>query len=938
VEDGFQAEVCLGWLYWHLSDPASAISALPNSIEQEFAQLEGTGKDSTGWTKVCALKAAYIKGTAQVRTGAVAEALETFDTALPILATSSPASQGKELRSWTELFLTGFCMLSSHLLQNKVTSTLETEALSSFRAWARHWDLVAPTPQGGRAVGAEVSRSRIWKEYYITLSDLLQQDLPYPTTSLATVYVETSTRLQQRIELKRVESNYETLLLNEVAFPQAEQASEEVEGFVETVMENWRVLCGGNWKEHDLGEGGSETVSRGVLDILYRAATKTFHSTPILRHVFTVHLAIAEFDLAIRAFDTYLDIVKKGRARVEKTGEPEHGLDADSIALETVSECIKALCRYGTRQGAEKAKDLGIYLEEWLENYHSTEAPHNQATESQNSTSKPATVSLRNISMAWRSIGICHAHCARITYDAPLRGEMQLKAIKCFKKALLPEYQCSTDLETLFALGVILAERRELSAAIEVVKAGLLSQSNPKTRLSHWQGPQLGRYARERKSIALWHLMALLLSAKQEFVTAARSCEGAFEQFQDPKNLFGEQDPGTPFRSDHLKEQTPGRSLGLVDDMDDFEKEAVLQLKMTQLTLIEVLEGPEVAVNASDELLSLYSRLYGDIQKEPVSLTVPGTAVQPKSSAGTTRGIRGSLFGRTGRSLRKSTAPAISELDEKSSSHRPQTTQTVASTIAPTIQVTGDTGSGSARRRSSLRKDTHQHHEKLQKRNDSMSRKKGTSTRSRSVSTARAGGPDNINHPNSLHHTGPEADNSVKPLTSSDIAASDKHNGSEQGEIGLAVAGEAGGFNFQNSSPSRPLAPESQQMQHKEKSLIPVNAQDSRLPRISAYSSSTGPVIRFPKDQQRRRRMAVLINVWLLIGGFYRKAGLFEDSKAALREAETLVESMQDETLKDVGALVSVQHAGWGGGRSVGELWGDIFSEVRYRNIQLIRL
>src|SRR5205814_3814383 len=110
------------------------------------------------------------------------------------------------------------------------------------------------------------------------------------------------------------------------------------------------------WREHDLGQGGRESLSRGVLDILYRAATKTFHSTAILRFLFTVHLSVAEFDLAFKAFDSYLEIVKKGRARVGKTGIDEPSLDDDGTALETMSQCIVALCRFGDRQAAEKAR------------------------------------------------------------------------------------------------------------------------------------------------------------------------------------------------------------------------------------------------------------------------------------------------------------------------------------------------------------------------------------------------------------------------------------------------------------------------------------------------------------------------------------------------------------------------------------------------------
>ncbi|KAG9235388.1 hypothetical protein BJ875DRAFT_459237 [Amylocarpus encephaloides] len=915
VEDSFQAEVCLGWLHWSLGQTALAISGLPKSIEAEFSQLDGTNKESVGWTRVCALKASYIKGTAQVRTGSVAEALETYDSALPILSTASSGTQGKELWSWTELFLTGFCMLSSHALKSKITPILETETLSAFRAWDKFWETQNNVPQGGRALEAEVPRRRVWKEYYITLTDLLQRELPFPTTSLTTTYAETSTRLQQRAELKKIETRYETLLLNEVQFPKAEQASEEVEAFVEMVMENWRILCGSKWKEHDLGEGGSEAMSRGILDILYRAATKTFHSTAILRHLFTVHIAIAEFELALKAFDTYLEIVTKGKARVEKTGEAENELDDDEIVMRTVSECIRVLCRYGTRQGAEKAKELGQYLEKWLDVHYASHGPDGRPLENGHSTNLRATLSPPMLAMTWRSVGICHAQWARFTYDGPSRTEIQLKAIKSFKKALSPEYQCSTDVETLFALGTILAERRELGPAIEVVKMGLRPQRLSATNVPPGSGtPE--RFVSERRLIPLWHLMALLLSARQEFVTAARSCEGAFEQFQDPKFLFGEEDIGNSFRSDHLNEKVTPRSTGIVDDMDEFEKEGVLQVKMTQLALIEVLEGPEIAVNASDELLGLYARLFGDPQKDTTPTVSPRTTIPPKSAAGTVRSIRGSIFGRAGRSLRKGNpvGSTISEINEKVGLPRPQTTQTVASTISPTIQVTSETGSP---RRSNSVKAPH-HREKLQKRSDSASRKKTASQRNRSSSTGTSRLQNSVTTNGSSKPMGVYGESYYPPGDSQNQDSS----GHEQGEIGLAVT--------PNSSKSPP--PNSQQMSLQEASLkhahsTPLSNQNNRLPNVLSHSSSTAPVTRFPREQQSRRRTTILIRVWLLISGFYRRALMFEDAKGAVDEAEKLVQFLQEDISRDLNGNVTLQSLGWGGGKSVCELWGDVFSE-----------
>jgi hypothetical protein len=896
AEEAFQARVCLGWIHWQLGEPSLAVAKLPKSIEQEFAQLDGTNKESTEWTKVCALKASYIKATAQGKAAATAEALETFESALPILSSVSASSrQGKELRTWTELFLTSFCVLSSHAIKSKITSILETETLAAFRAWAKFWDTQGPAPLGGRAVQADVARRHVWKEYYITLSDLLQQELPFPTTALTTTYAQTSTRLQQRAELKRIEAKYETLLLSEVEFPKAEEASEEVEAFVEIVMQNWRVLCGATWHEEDLGEGGSEAVSKGVLDILYRAATKTFHSTAILRHLFTVHVAVAEFDLAFKAFDTYLEIVKKGKARVEKTGEAEHGLDDDDTVLRTASECIKALCRYGSHQGAEKAKDLGHFFEDWLDKHHPGDALNGNRHLVENGSSATKSeigIAPQTFAMAWRCIGIGHAQWARMTYDASSRSEIQLNAIKCFRKSLSPQYESTANVETLFALGTILAERREIPAAIEVVKSGLLPR--PTTNVHDGPGKRLGRFARERSLIPLWHLLALLLSARQEFLTAARSCEGAFEQFQDPRYLFGDGDLGGNFRSAHLNEKATPQTHGVVDDMDDFEKESVLEVKMTQLSLIEVLEGPDVAVNASDELLSLYARLFGD-PKQDADKAAPGTtlAVPPQSSAGTIRSIKGSIFGRSGRSVRK--APSGNgAMIENSIPMRPQTTQTMASALAPTIQITSENGNA-GRRAPSTKDHGEHHHEKLQKRSGSLSRKKAESVRNRSASTSRTQGN------------------------------SSGHNGTLSTDAKLNEQWLNGG---PDSTQSKPLPSASQQMAEKEAPLKASITEDSRTLHISR-TYSVNPVTRFPKDQERRRRTTILIKVWLLISGFYRRSSMNEDAKGAIEEAQKLVHSIETDVSKDSSGNVSMEHAGWAGGKSIGELWGDVFSEVR---------
>jgi cargo-transport protein YPP1 len=930
--------VCLGWIYWVRAEPDLACSHLPGSIEQDFAQLDGTGRESAGWTKVCALKASYIKGTSLVRTGAPAEALEIFESALPMLTSVSAKSveSSREQRTWTELLLTQFCMVSSQTIKSKLSSVLESETLSAFRAWSGFWEYSQTLSlPGGFAPYSDVSRRQIWKEYYVTLSTILQQGLPFPSTSMATAYSDPSTRIQQQAELQSVESKYEDLLLREVQFPRADQTSDEVEEWADLVIQNWSVLCGNNWLEGDQDQSRREAVSRRVLDILYRAATKTFHSTAILRHLFTVHLSAGEFDIAFKAFDTYLEIVKKSKARVEKTGEAEKSLDSDETVLKTVSECIRALCRYGSREAAGKAKDLAQYLEEWLSKHHSQtvtmtdmgglgssgpiingDVPH-----------AATPISPEVFAVAWRSIGIAKAQWAHVTYEAGSRSEIQMRAIKCLRKSLSPEYDSVENADTLFALAMVLSERRELNAAIEVVKRALLPPSTPSTGTIEHLGPSEMRFAREKSLIPLWHLLALLLSARQEFTTAACACEGSFEQFQDPKNLFGDMQLTGTFRSEHLNisEKSSPQSRGVVDEMDDFQKETVLEVKMTQLALIEVLEGPEVAVNASDELLSLYTRLFGEPRQPGTPAPKTAQTLPPQSSAGTLRSIKGSLFGRSRPSLRKSSVPRgrTSPVNEKSSLPiRPQTSQThTAVRKAPTIHVTNENG-GTTRQP--------HHHEKLHKRRSaSLSRKKShSSVRNRSTSEGPA---------RTENRTASAAD-------VTDSNEDQKLDVTDSGQIGRAispgsssVALSATHEGLLQRSSSKRLHPGSRNMLQTEEPLKPnlKAQQDTRLPHLISQSSSTSSYARFSKDQERRHRLEILVKVWLLIAGFYRRAEMFEDAKGAIDEAYKLVECQEMDISRDTSGNVTIHNGGWGSTKSVEELWGDVWSEVFGRSCNI---
>jgi tetratricopeptide (TPR) repeat protein len=907
-EDRFQALVCIGWLHWVAGQYDVAATHLP--ADEAFKHLESMESIST-WTKVCALKSAYVKANCLTRAGNRIQALAQFGSAIrPLSSVWTGASSKKQLCHWSELFLTEYCMLFSQAIEEEHEGILrDPDCLVCFRSWANYWGVQRSAGIGGLEIRGSIPRRRIWLAYYDVLSELLKQDLPYPTGN-APAYKEPSARAQLRAELKHVESVYNTLLLSETEFPRANEERVEVERFVELVMENWKILNGRGWKEHDLGQGGKDALSRGILDILYSAATKTYHSTAILRYLYVVHLAVAEFDIAFKSFDSYFELVMRGKARVEKTGHPERSLDDDETVLETVSSCTIALCRYGDRQAAEKARHLATELERLLEKFADKPQPQPDSIQEEGfspyaeGAPAPAVqqpVGLATLALSWQAIGLAHAQWARMTYDAASRSDIQKRAIQCLQKSLSSEYGRVADARGIFALGLLLAEQRELTTAIELVKTALLAEKvSTEDDLYH------GSYWRERALVPLWHLLSLMLSTRQDYMMAARACEGAFEQFKDPSVLFGTKSLDG-YRSEHLNEVSEAKAVetgGVVDDMDDMEKESILEVKMTQLALVELLEGPKVAVNASVELLALYSRLFGAPHDKP-TFNTSRTRDPPKSSAGTLRSIKGSLFHRHGhghnheRSTRSRHSMAPSE---KTVTIRPQTAQT-EETFSPPIAQTATTDAADIRRsRQSVVGAT---------RGDELPGGKLHSLRKRESSGSRQRAASNgpVSHQPSFV----DGDAYFTPY---------EDPPSSQREF-FTVAGR------RHPSSSKP--PDSNSARKPSLAGIAVDKLEPE-PVIL-------PVIHFSEVYHTRRRTAILVQVWLMTAGFYRRAEMYEDAQAAIIEANKLVQGLEGDvsneatggphaaSMTDAGEL-SLRHAGWAGKKSVEELWGDVWAEV----------
>lgn len=911
AEDQFQAQVAVGWLHWVAGDYNLAFTHLPPGLEESQVQ---TTENISEWTRVSMLKSAYLRANCMARNNKELEALSIFEAAIPPLSVSwNTNSSKKELRYWSELFLTEYCMLYNGCRDRGQVTMEDQNSMACFRSWARWWNSSPGAPlAGGFGFKGSVPRRRIWFEYFESLSTILQQDLPYPTAYMG-IPTQNSPRSQLWSELKLAETSFENLLLSETSFPKADEDREEIEVFVQVLMQNWAILTGRGWRDQDIGTGGKAAVSASALELLYRASTKTFHSTAILRSLFRVHLALAEFELAFKAFDSYLEIVKKGKARVEKTGHQESSLDDDATALETICLCISALTRFGGREAAEKANHLAVELEHSLQKFETPHTNGGMQPVKEEGGKSPATgnqLPPKILALAWQSIGLAHARWAQMTFESSTRTEVQKKAIRSLRTSLSSDFGGTADVRGVFALGLLLAEQRELTTAIELVKTALLTKHTGDEILVLRNGP----FWRERSLIPLWHLLSLLLSARQEYVLAARTCECAFEQFRDPAVLFGRQQL---YKSDHLNdvEKDHEATQGLVDEMDDFEKENIIEVKMTQLAIVEIMEGPRVAVNASLELLTLFSRLFGTAEKKQ-TLEPPKTSSAPRTS-GTFRSIRSGIFGnRNSRVDSTATAQVVEKMETiPDSENRPQTGTTI--NRAPTIQVTQDNGSPRA----------------------SRPRRKSTANDRRSESAKR-------------HSTRKRESEQGRPRASSS-GPSPNVPSIVDGEPFYTPMGEGQGLQasdiFAHAKQANPLSRPS--------SAVTGTGASRTVSQASGLASGPKgtdiiglgletmgpigaalPVIQFDKEHEKRHRGAILMKIWLMIAGFYRKAGMYEDSKGAVAEAQKIVQTMEAELGKEPGEgggdnrktihPTSLRDPGWGGKRSIEELWADVWCEV----------
>ena len=79
---------------------------------------------------------------------------------------------------------------------------------------------------------------------------------------------------------------------------------------------------------------------------------------------------------------------------------------------------------------------------------------------------------------------------------------------------------------------------------------------------------------------------------------------------------------------------------------------------------------------------------------------------------------------------------------------------------------------------------------------------------------------------------------------------------------------------------------------------------------------------------QRHHKIGILIKLWLFVAGLYIRADLHEDASGTMEEAGKLVETLELDKAAYHANARRLYEKGWGGAKSVDELWADVYSAV----------
>ncbi|KAI8061074.1 hypothetical protein BC940DRAFT_310760 [Gongronella butleri] len=402
---------------------------------------------------------------------------------------------------------------------------------------------------------------------------------------------------------------------------------------------------------HDVIGWGDLSNLRRVQQFLYRAKAKTFNSASITRLLFFTLVRLGEFDEAKHAFRSYMETVGLPDSDVPL----DDAFDvADKVAL--IQRKLKIHASVGKDEKAAAIDEneatilevlhaaVLMYARDFMDGHVATQLADIALELAREATD--ATIPSSLLATCYRIRGTAYGVRAS-QCDAPeQRAEYHGEAVHSLTK--------SVDLDNASAIGfyelaVQQAQMRDVVHALHNVSQALQRQP------SH---------------LPSWHLLALLSSCKQihQYPKALQALEAGLKQV-DLSSFQATMIGSMAMTSWRQDEPNFSRHVDLA--------EAYLSVRMTQIEMLEMLEGAEAVLASYTDLFATYGKLsqqlglvYGELANAPgidqgskssnASFIVDNLSIPP-SSASTTPTRRLSVSSRSHQHLHPASAANMSQ-------------------------------------------------------------------------------------------------------------------------------------------------------------------------------------------------------------------------------------------------------------------------------------
>ncbi|KAF9926655.1 hypothetical protein FBU30_003799 [Linnemannia zychae] len=470
-----------------------------------------------------------VKGMTLEEEGRITEAIVSYDN-VSLLVQSNPNERSDELNSWTEHALYRAGML-------KLRQGDHLAAIRSFRAYHNH-------AQSWPGQFRLARRATVYRHLSASLANTLKNH-----GSQSNINTDEQGQFYPAalsLEIAQIHAYWEDSLYAVTTFPKADEKNWRVLIMIEQIIEERKLIGPGN-----------DADKRVIVETIYRASQKTFQSPRILRFLFFALLEMGQFDEAVLALKSYLDLAEIN-LKVKSTVVEEVLTIEQRVRLDIESEYdITSVMVEGAR----------LYSKELRQATEALACTDKALTYIQQFLSKEEATDLIYYANTYR--GIAFGLQAAQAQEPEARPSLYAKAIESFEKAIKI---APAAYEAFYYLALQQAEMRDIAKAIVSVKQSLNLSS------SH---------------IPSWHLLVLLLSAQKDYERALGVCTVGLKE------------------SEWDLPQTDGFTASQLDGED------YLALKITQAALIEQVNGAEAALEPQEALFILYTKVFAP---EPSSI------------------------------------------------------------------------------------------------------------------------------------------------------------------------------------------------------------------------------------------------------------------------------------------------------------------------------